>query len=207
MIEKIYEDSEILVCIKPSGTQSEYSDAKNSLPRMIMEERAEKCELFTLHRLDREVTGLIVYAKTERAAAFLSREIAEGRMEKVYLAVTEGHLPEKEGTLVDLLFKDSSKNKSYVVKRERRGVKRASLEYTELALSSLGTLYRIRLHTGRTHQIRVQFSSRGCSVVGDRKYGAKTGGEMLLASHRLSFVHPKTKKQMSFEYTPEFAKI
>lgn len=207
MIEKIYEDKDILVLIKPAGTQSEYSDAKNSLPRMVMEESEEKCELFTLHRLDREVTGLIVYAKTQSAASFLSREIAEGRMEKVYLAMTEGRLPEKSGTLVDLLFKDSSKNKSYVVKRERRGVKRASLEYTELAATDLGTLYRIKLHTGRTHQIRVQFSSRGCAVAGDRKYGAKAGGEMLLSSHRLSFVHPATKKQISFEYTPEFAKL
>ena len=205
MIEKIYEDKDILVCIKPAGTLSERSEAKNSLPRMLTEESGEV--LFTLHRLDREVTGLIVYAKNERAAAFLSREIAEGRMEKVYLAMTEGRLSEKSGTLVDLLFKDSAKNKSYVVKRERRGVKRASLEYTELSSGERGTLYRIKLHTGRTHQIRVQLSSRACPIIGDRKYGASAGGEVLLCSHRLEFTHPATKKQMSFEYTPEFARM
>lgn len=202
MIEILYKDREVLVCIKPAGTLSELSEDKNSLPRIIIEENNDVGELYTVHRLDREVQGVMVYARTQLAASHLSRAVAEGKLEKMYLAVTESPLPESEGTLVDLLFKDSSKNKTYVVKRERRGVKRASLEYTTLG----ERLYLIRLHTGRTHQIRVQLSSRGAPIVGDRKYGASESGEMLLASHIIEFPHPRTGKCMRFEYTPEFAK-
>ncbi len=207
MIEILYEDREVLVCIKPAGTLSELSEAKNSLPRMIIEENESVGELYTVHRLDREVQGVMVYAKTQNAASKLSRAVADGKLEKIYLAVTEKALPEREATLVDLLFKDSAKNKTYVVSRERRGVKRASLEYTTLAELGGGALYRIKLHTGRTHQIRVQLSSRGAPIAGDRKYGAKSGGEMLLASHVIEFPHPATGKSVRFEFTPEFAKI
>ena len=203
MIEILYEDREIVVCVKPAGTLSELSEAGNSLPGMLISEGRES--VFMVHRLDREVTGVMVYAKTARAASSLSREVAEGKLEKIYLAEVEGRLPESSGLLEDLLFKDSKKNKSYVVKRERAGVKRAKLEYTELEKREARTLYRIKLHTGRTHQIRVQFSSRACPIVGDRKYGAKEAGEMHLASHIIGFVHPVTKKEMRFEYTPAFA--
>lgn len=206
MIEILYKDREVLVIIKPEGTLSELSEAKNSLPRIIIEENEDINELFPVHRLDREVQGVMVYARTQEAASSLSRAVAEGKLEKIYLAKAEAPLAEKEGTLVDLLFKDSSKNKTYVVKRERRGVKRASLEYRELSSDESGTLFRIKLHTGRTHQIRVQLSSRKASIIGDRKYGAKESGQMMLASHIIEFPHPKTGKSMRFEYTPEFAK-
>lgn len=206
MIEILYKDRELLVCIKPAGTLSELSGAANSLPRMIIEENADADELFCVHRLDFEVCGVIVYARTKSAAAALSDAVKTGNFEKVYLAVTAAPLPEEEGVLEDLLFKDSKKNKSYVVKRERAGVKRASLEYAALSETKQGTLYKIKLHTGRTHQIRVQFASRRSPIVGDRKYGAATGGEVCLASHIISFPHPTTGERMKFEYTPEFAK-
>lgn len=207
MIEILYKDGEVLVCIKPAGTLSEYSDAKNSLPRMVIEENADVSELFAVHRLDFEVRGVMVYARTKSAAAALSDAIREGKFEKIYLAVTDSPLPESEGVLEDLLFKDSKKNKTYVVGRERAGVKSASLEYTTLGQRARGTLYKIKLHTGRTHQIRVQFASRQAPISGDRKYGSKTGGEVCLASHAVAFPHPATGETMRFEYIPEFAKI
>ena len=206
MIDILYKDREVLVVIKPSGTLSELSEAENCLPRMIILENEDIDELYTVHRLDREVQGVMVFARTQNAASVLSRAVAEGRLEKVYLARTEAPLEESSGTLLDLLFKDSKKNKSYVVKRERRGVKRASLEYREVSRDERGVLYRVKLHTGRTHQIRVQLSSRGAPIIGDRKYGASETCEMMLASHIIEFPHPKTGKRMRFEYVPEFAK-
>jgi len=203
MIEILYEDKSILVCIKPAGTLSEMSDKENSLPRMICAERALDT-LYPVHRLDREVSGVMLFAKTEEAAAKLSADVSERRLKKEYIAIVEGEMEKESDTLVDLLFKDSAKNKSYVVKRERKGVKKASLFYETVAKKNGTTLVRIELHTGRTHQIRVQFSSRGHAVLGDRKYGSSLkSDEIALCSHKLTFCHPKTKKEMSFSHTPE----
>ncbi len=205
MIQILYDDRDLLVCVKPCGTLSEKSEAQNSLPAMIEKEYAEKGEplsLYTVHRLDREVRGVMVYAKTAEAAKRLSAAMSEGSFEKIYLAATEKVLEEKDGVLRDLLFKDSKKNKSYVVQRPRVGVKEASLEFSLLSSSENGGLYRIKLHTGRTHQIRVQLSSRGCPIAGDRKYGAKGGKNILLCSHKLSFPHPRSRKRMDFTYIP-----
>lgn len=202
MIEIIYEDNSIIVCIKPAGTLSERSESAMSLPRTIERERALP-ELFTVHRLDREVSGVMVYAKERESAASLSAQISDRRFEKEYLAITDG-IPEKDSdTLCDLLFKDSKRNKSYVVDRMRRGVKEASLEYLTLKKKDGRAKLLIKLHTGRTHQIRVQLGSRGCSISGDRKYGSKTQScAISLCSHKISFTHPKTKEHMSFTYTP-----
>ena len=207
MINILFEDDSILVCIKPAGTLSELCDKENSLPRIICSEAALDT-LYTIHRLDREVSGVILYAKTPEAAKKLSADVAERKIKKEYIALVEG-TPEKDSdTLCDLLFKDSAKNKSYVVARERKGVKKASLFYETLEKRSGSTLVKIDLHTGRTHQIRVQFSSRGHAVLGDRKYGSSLkSDEIALCSHQLTFKHPKTKKEMSFSYTPENAGI
>ena len=203
MINVLYEDGSILVCVKPAGTLSELCDKENSLPRIICNERALDT-LYTIHRLDREVSGVILYAKTSDAAKKLSADVAEHRIKKEYIAMVEGELDADSATLVDLLFKDSSKNKSYVVKRERKGVKKASLFYETLSKNADTSLVRIELHTGRTHQIRVQFSSRGHAVLGDRKYGSSLkSDEIALCSHKLTFNHPKTKKEMSFSFTPK----
>ena len=203
MINILYEDGSILVCVKPSGTLSEMCDKDNSLPMIICRERALDT-LFPVHRLDREVCGVMLFAKTEDAAQKLNADVSERRIKKEYIAIIEG-MPEKDSdTLIDLLFKDSAKNKSYVVKRERKGVKKASLYYETLASNGDTALVRIELHTGRTHQIRVQFSSRGHAVLGDKKYGsAVKDNAIALCSHKLTFIHPKTKKELTFSHTPE----
>ena len=201
MIDILFEDSDILVLIKPAGTLSEMSPAENSLPRMAGEERG--AELFAVHRLDREVSGVMVYAKTPTAAAELSRQVADRSFKKEYLALLEGVPEEPSATLSDLLFKDSRKNKSFVVNRKRAGVKEAKLSYETLDVRDGKALVRIELHTGRTHQIRVQFSSRKMPVLGDGKYGSSVREkEIALASYRIKFKHPRTKECVEFLHLP-----
>lgn len=163
-MDLLYQDPELAVCIKPVGMDSEHQ-----VPNALKEQLGG--EIFTLHRLDKNVGGVMVYARTKAAAAALSRLIQEGQMVKEYVALVHGTPPE-DGDWEDLLFKDSRKNKVFVVKRQRAGVKAARLEFTRLSAGET-SLVRIRLHTGRSHQIRVQFSSRGFPLVGDRKYGGR----------------------------------
>lgn len=202
MIEILYQDNDILVCVKPAGTLSEESEDSHSLPRLICEEY-DIPSLFAVHRLDREVSGVMVYAKTRESARSLSTLVAERKFYKEYLAVIEGR-PEKDAdTLVDLLFRDSRKNKTYAVDRKRAGVKEASLEYSLIDSREDSSVVKIILHTGRTHQIRVQFASRGHSVVGDRKYGSRTkSAGIALCSHKIEFIHPATGERVSFSYLP-----
>ena len=160
----IYSDRDLAVIVKPVGMDSEHA-----VPAAILEKLGG--EVFPIHRLDLNVGGVMVYARTKQAAAQLSRLVQEGQLVKEYRALVHGTPPES-GVLEDLLFKDSRKNKVFVVKKERKGVKKASLEYTRLTDSS-PALVHIRLHTGRSHQIRVQFASRGFPLVGDHKYGSR----------------------------------
>ena len=160
-MELLYSDLHIAVCLKPVGLDSEHA-----LPQQLS--AALGGEIFTVHRLDVNVGGVMVYARTKQAAAELSRLVQEGLLVKEYVARVHGTPPES-GDWEDLLFKDSRKNKVFVVKKERKGVKKARLEFVHLG----GGLVRIRLHTGRSHQIRVQFASRGFPLVGDHKYGAR----------------------------------
>lgn len=204
-IKILYEDSEIVVCVKPSGVLSQ-DDNKESMVSIL----SEKCksEIFPLHRLDREVAGVMVYAKTKQSAAFLSKEIAERRFKKEYLAVVHGEPEKTFGEMCDLLFKDSSRNKSFVVKRMRKGVKDAKLEYNVIETKNIEnqtfTKVHILLHTGRTHQIRVQFSSRKMPLLGDKKYGAKDNFDSIaLWSYKTSFTHPKTNETVTFSAEPE----
>jgi 23S rRNA pseudouridine1911/1915/1917 synthase len=148
------------------------------------------------------VGGVVVYARTKQSAAALSKAVQEGTMVKEYVALVHG-TPLEKGDWTDLLFKDSTKNKVFVVKKERRGVKKARLEFTRLTESD-PSLVRIRLHTGRSHQIRVQFSSRGFPLVGDHKYGARDEAkEPMLFSCKLTF--PLGKQVMEFEKLPDWA--
>ncbi len=207
MVEILYENNEFLVCIKPAGTLSEKSDSSNSLPSIIEKEYTKKNKpvtLFAVHRLDKEVSGVMVYAKSARSASDLSAQIANRSFHKEYLAIIEG-VPEKESDVLnDLLFKDSKKNKSYVVKRARKGVKDASLEYRLLSSKKDSSLVKIVLHTGRTHQIRVQFASRGHSIIGDKKYGSALSlPAIALCSHKIAFSDPITKKALEFTYLPK----
>lgn len=191
----LYSDKEIAVCIKPVGMDSEHE-----LPAALQDALGDP--VFPVHRLDKNVGGVMVYARSKNAAAALSRAIQEGTMVKEYVAMVHG-TPPQQGDWSDLLFKDSSKNKVFVVKKERRGVKKARLEFTRLT-EGKESLVHIRLYTGRSHQIRVQFASRGYPLVGDGKYGAKDhAAAPMLFSCRLTF--PLGKKTHVYCANPPWA--
>ncbi|MCI6935376.1 MAG: RNA pseudouridine synthase [Clostridiales bacterium] len=194
-MEILYSDNEIAVCVKPVGLDSE-SEVPAALKELL------GGDIFTLHRLDKNVGGVMVYARAKAAAAALSRAIQEGTMVKEYVAMVHGTPPES-GDWEDLLWKDSRKNKVFVVKRMRGGVKKARLEFVRLATGE-ESLVRIRLHTGRSHQIRVQFASRGYPLVGDHKYGARDSSPApMLFSCKLAF--PWKGKTAQFEAKPDWA--
>lgn len=190
-MEILYSDPEIVVCVKPVGMDSEHE-----VPQAL------GGEIYPIHRLDKNVGGVMVYAKKKTSAAALSKAVQEGTMVKEYVAMVHGAPPEA-GDWEDLLWKDSAKNKVFVVKRERRGVKKARLEYKRLREGET-SLVRIRLHTGRSHQIRVQFSSRGFPLVGDHKYGSRDEkSEPMLFSCCLTF--PYKGRTLRFEKLPDWA--
>ena len=194
-MELLFYDNDLVVCIKPVGLDSEHQ-----VPEALKE--ALGGEIFTIHRLDRNVGGVMVYARTKAAAAALSRVVQEGSMVKEYVAMVHGTPPE-EGDWEDLLWKDNGKNKVFVVKRQRGGVKKARLEFRRLSEGET-SLVRVRLHTGRSHQIRVQFSSRGFPLVGDHKYGSRAeAAEPMLYSCKITF--PYKGKTLSFESLPDWA--
>lgn len=196
-MEILYSDNDFIICVKPVGL-----DAEHQLPDALKRELGG--EVFTLHRLDLNVGGVMVYARTKGAAAALSRAIQEGTMGKEYVAKVHGQ-PPAEGDWSDLLWKDAKKNKVFVVKRERGGVKKARLEYRRLSTAEDTSLVRIRLHTGRSHQIRVQFASRGFPLVGDHKYGSRDAAAApTLFSCCLTF--PYKGKTYRFEYLPPWAR-
>ena len=201
-MEILYHDREIAVCIKPVGMDSE-----SQLPSALKE--ALGGEIYTLHRLDLNVGGVMVYARTKNMAAALSRAIQDGDMIKEYVAVVHGEVPES-GDWEDLLWKDSKKNKVFVVNRERKGLKKARLEYKRLRVekgadeTETRSQVRIRLYTGRSHQIRVQFSSRNYPLVGDHKYGSRAKEtEPMLFSCRITF--PYKGETRSVEAMPDWA--
>ena len=203
----LWEDDAIVVIAKPAGMASQLSPDGNDCVTALRERTGG--EIFPVHRLDTATRGVMVYAKTKCAAAFLSKEIAEGRFQKEYAALVHGRPEPPEGVMEDWLFKDRF-NKTYVVKRERRGVRKAALSYrTEAAFSTekYGELSRVsvRLQTGRTHQIRVQFASRKHPLLGDGKNGAKDNAPFLgLACVSLTFRHPATGETAVFEWEPTF---
>ncbi len=201
-ITLLYEDSEVLVIHKPVGFLSERHATEASVPVALAEHAKGDFPLTPITRLDRGVGGVMLLAKTKKAAAFLSERVADHTLfEKEYRAIVSGKIEEPEGEWHDLLFKDSAKNKTFVVKRMRRGVKEASLSYRVLEEAEIDgrpvSLVAVRLHTGRTHQIRVQFSSRRHPLLGDGKYGGASGCPLALHAYSLSFPHPSGKR-MSF---------
>ncbi len=190
-MEILYQDSDIIVCIKPVGLDSEHE-----VPQAL------GGEIYTLHRLDKNVGGVIVYARAKAAAAALSKAVQDGAMVKEYVAMVHGAPPEN-GDWEDWLFKDSRKNKVFVVKKHRAGVKKARLTYRALRVGE-ESLVRIRLYTGRSHQIRVQFASRGYPLVGDHKYGSRDEKTApMLFSCCLRF--PYKGKEVCFEALPDWA--
>ncbi len=196
MIETLYLDEHLLLAVKPIGLSSQDEPQRDCLPHRLAEQHMP---VKAVHRLDRETGGVMVYARTQQAAAALSKLVGDHTTFcKVYLAVVQGCPSEKEGVLEDLLYHDVRKNKSYPVKKERKGVRLARLEYRVLQTvnTEQGTfnLLAVRLHTGRTHQIRVQFASRRMPLAGDSRYGGLRDVAIGLWSHRLSFPHPMTGK-------------
>lgn len=193
-MEILYSDANIAVCIKPVGLDSE-----QEVPDALIQQLGG--QIFSIHRLDKNVGGVMVYARTKPAAASLSKAVQDGTMVKEYVAMVHG-IPPEQGDWEDLLWKDPRKNKVFVVKRVRGGVKKARLEFTRLSQGET-SLVRIRLHTGRSHQIRVQFASRGYPLVGDHKYGARDSSPApMLFSCCVSF--PYQGKLRRFEQLPSW---
>ncbi len=200
MTDILYKDKSIIVCVKQPG---ELSQAGKSGERSLLStlETEHGTPVFPVHRLDRETGGVMVYARTKTAAAALSEAVARHEMEKEYVCIVRGAPEPEEGELRDLLLHDKQRNKVFVVDRVRGGVKEAILTYRVLQRNGETTLIRVKLQTGRTHQIRVQFASRKMPLLGDGKYGGGRG-ELALWSCRLAFRHPVSGEQMCFERFP-----
>lgn len=201
MIKLVYTDKDIVVCLKPSGVKS--TDEPGGVPELVREALGEpNGNVRTVHRLDQVVSGLMVLARNAKSASELSRQIRENEFGKAYLAVVHGELPEK-GTMTDLLLRNKAERKTYVVQEPAKDVQEAVLDYRCLGRMDGLSLAYITLRTGRTHQIRCQFSSRGFPLVGDRKYSLLDDGcPIALWSAYLRFVHPKTGVSMDFRHCP-----
>lgn len=198
----LYKDDQLLLVEKPVGLTSQET-AGDSLPHRLAE---QGLPVLPVHRLDTPTGGVMVYARTKPAAAGLSALVSQhDRFIKEYLAVVQG-IPAPEGELTDLLYHDVKRNKSFPVKRERKGVRLARLSYAVLQTADtpqgVFSLVRVRLHTGRTHQIRVQFASRQMPLYGDSRYGGAKGEALGLWSHRLTFPHPVTGQTVCGESLP-----
>ena len=199
----LYQDQDILVCIKPPRVLS--TDEPGGLPDLLRETLGDtKADIRTVHRLDRVVSGVMVLARNAKAASELSRQVREDQFYKEYLAVIHGHPEKRCGTLVDLLYRDKARRMTMVTDRPAKGVQEAILDYDVLSCSENLSLVRVLLHTGRTHQIRVQFSSRGMPLVGERKYAEINDPcEIALWSHKIGFMHPATGEYLEFTKEPE----
>lgn len=201
-MELIYQDKDIVVCIKPARVLS--TDEPGGMPELVREALGDpKGDVRTVHRLDRVVSGLMVLARSAEAASELSRQIREQEFDKEYLAVLHGHPEAENGTLRDLLMRNKPERKTYVVTEMAKGVQEAILDYWVLKETEELSRVRIHLQTGRTHQIRAQFSSRGLPLVGDRKYSLlEDNCEIALWSCRLAFTHPTTGEKLEFYKEP-----
>ena len=202
--EVLYQDKDLVVCRKAPGLLSE-GEGPDSLVTLL----SRQCgvPVYPVHRLDRGAAGLMVFARSQASAAALSRAVQEKRLNKEYFALVSGVPTPAAGEMIDFLFKDSQKGKVFAVKRPRKGVREARLTYRTLWSGGAEpvSLVRILLDTGRTHQIRVQFSSRGMPLLGDGKYGSRVKGELALFSCALGFPHPVTGQRMEFFDKPRGA--
>ena len=197
----LYRDRSVLVCVKPAGVLS--TDEPGGLPELLRQELGEEGpHLRTVHRLDRAVGGLMALACTAKAASELSRQVREGDFGKEYLAVVHGQTPAEE-SLRDLLWRDKARKMTFVVPQPGKNVQEALLDYRTLAREGEMSAVRIRLHTGRTHQIRCQFASHGYPLAGERKYDTREDPwPLALWSAALGFIHPATGERMEFRLPP-----
>ena len=202
MMEFLYQDADILVVIKPARVLS--TDEPGGVPELARQALGdETADVRTVHRLDRVVSGLMVLARNAEAASELSRQIREDEFEKEYLAVIHGKPEHDTGRFLDLLLRDKARKMTFVTNEEGKGVQSASLRYRVLKHSGGMSRVRIQLETGRTHQIRVQFASRGLPLVGERKYAVlEDDCEIALWSYGIGFRHPRTGQWMRFSQEP-----
>ena len=201
-MDLIYKDNSIVVAIKPAGVLS--TDEVGGMPSLVREALGDKTACVkTVHRLDRVVSGLMVLARSPECASEISRQIRDGCFDKSYLAIIHGVPDEKQGRMTDLLLRSKPERKTYVVSERGKDVQEAILDYEVVSEKDGFSLVKIKLITGRTHQIRCQFSSRGFPLVGDRKYSTlQDNCNIALWSHELSFTHPESGEQMFFAENP-----
>jgi len=213
----VYKDKHIAVVEKHFGEISELPEEKDPkaeytplLLQRELENKGESGELYTVHRLDRTTAGLMVYAREQKSAAALSKQIADGTFKKIYLAAVHGTPTEPDGEMRDFLFFDRRRGKSFAVDKKRNGTKEAVLRYETIESRDTRfgevSIVRVALMTGRTHQIRVQFASRGMPLLGDGKYGSRANFKgCALFSVELTFTHPETEERLTFRTVPDFS--
>ena len=201
-VEILYSDPDIVVCIKPARVLS--TDEPGGLPELVRSALGNpKADVRTVHRLDRVVSGVMVLARNAKAASELSRQIREDAFEKEYYAVLHGCPEAMQGTLTDLLYRDKARRMTMVAQESGKGVQEAILDYRVLHHSREMTRVEVCLRTGRTHQIRVQFASRGMPLLGERKYSTlEDPCEIALWSHKIGFTHPGTGEWVCFSKEP-----
>ena len=200
-MEFIYQDNDIVVCVKPARVLS--TDEPGGMPQLVREALGdEKADVRTVHRLDRVVSGLMVLARNPESASALGRQMQDGTFHKQYLAAAHGAVPDS-GTMTDLLIRDKARRMTFVTETPQKGAQEAILRYETLARTENTSLVRIELVTGRTHQIRCQFASRGFPLLGERKYSSlEDACEIALLSHALNFLHPKSGEKLEFLLLP-----
>lgn len=209
----LYEDDDLLVCVKEAGVATQTKKlGQADMESLLKNYRVSKGEtpyIGVVHRLDQPVTGVMVFAKTKETAADLSRQVATKAADKYYYAMVDGVPEKKKGILEDYLLRDGKTNTSKVVSKETKDAKRAELSYEVLETDGKRSVLKIKLATGRHHQIRVQLSHVGWPITGDRKYNFKetmqpSGTGLALCSYKIGFVHPKTHRRMEFEIDKPF---
>ena len=197
----LYQDDRVVVAVKPAGVLS--TDEPGGMPSLLRQALGSDC-IRTVHRLDAQTGGVMVFARSRKAASLLSEQVRERQFRKAYLAVIHGTPEPSAGEMRDLLGRDSARRLTYVTDTPSPEIREALLDYETLDTSGNLSLVQVRLHTGRTHQIRVQFASRGMPLWGDRKYGLleDTASPLALWAYRLSFAHPESGKEMTFTHLP-----
>ena len=197
-MEFVYLDKRVAVCVKPVGVLS--TDEPGGMPSLVRQALGdERACVRTVHRLDRVAGGLMVLARSSYAAAELSRQVREGIFKKGYMAVVHGCPEQEQGRMEDYLRRDRRERRTYVAEGPGKDARLAALEYEVLDARGELSLVRVRLLTGRTHQIRCQFASRGLPLAGDRKYGAPEDGSGIgLWSYKVVFMHPESGERMEF---------
>ena len=200
-MEILYQDSRIVVAVKPAGVLS--TDEPGGMPSLLRQALNTDC-IRTVHRLDAQTGGVMVFARSRMAASLLSQQVRERRFSKCYLAAVHGTPQPQSGEMRDLLGRDSVRRVTYVADTPSADTREALLTYETLDTVDGLSLVRVQLHTGRTHQIRVQFASRGLPLAGDRKYGIPEDGTAPLAlwAYQLCFTHPQAGQELSFTCPP-----